>query len=480
MRQHGTRSKAAALVARSMQQRPAPHGLWLPFLLLLVLLGLSLSPLASVDPIPPAEAQQPDLTQEHIFHTWAMLTADLTSWNDDYPERVQLLSAGQTIQGRDQWVLHITDFSVDDPKQTVYIDGGHHGNEYLGTQLAFLVGRYYAYDYLDDDAEARARAEEVLRTTDIWILVMLNADGNDRDTRWNVNNVDLNRNYDFMFDAEEEQWAGPSAFSEPETTNNARMMAEYASDADLYVTMHTGVWQMLYPWGFTGDLPPDDDLYSLVRRHVNANVSGAEDLEVTPANSGLYASHGTSRDYGYGVHGFPVFTFETDEEQWVPGTVERLEDRLGVELDIMHWLIENVWMWRARLEVTALEIEPGDELTMRVANHGAASTDNATLQYRCRGAQDASWTSANFSVSQGNVSTVSWDDVPDGLTDPDCFELHYQKRRVAASTWVTERVDMGAIDVVDEDGEALPGVGAPLAAAMMLLAALAAAGRRRE
>jgi hypothetical protein len=97
---------------------------------------------------PISEAQQPDIVQEHWYHSWATLTYDIMQWNDDYPEVAKVVSAGTTVLGKNQWVLQITDHSVEtkadgSPKDVVYIDGGHHGNEKLGTELAFLVAEYF-------------------------------------------------------------------------------------------------------------------------------------------------------------------------------------------------------------------------------------------------------------------------------------------------------------------------------------------------
>ena len=53
-----------------------------------------------------------------------------------------------------------------------------------------------------------------------------------------------------------------------------------------------------------------------------------------------------SRDYGYGVMGFPTFTFETDDDQFYYSLLRMLMNGLE-ELDVMRYLIENVWYWRA-------------------------------------------------------------------------------------------------------------------------------------
>ena len=68
--------------------------------------------------------------------------------------------------------------------------------------------------------------------------------------------------------------------------------------------------------------------------------------------------------------GYPTFTFETDDEQFLLGTVESVSDRLAEELDVMLYLIENVWYWRARLFIDAMLIEEGAKSTWRCPTSG--------------------------------------------------------------------------------------------------------------
>ena len=114
---------------------------------------------------------------------------------------------------------------------------------------------------------------------------MLNPDGNDIDTRWNINQVDLNRNYDHYWNTCPTTQPGSSAFSEAETAANAAYIDANVVDADLYVTMHTGVWIILYPWGKWPEQPPDWELFWTIRDTVNAGIS---DIPIQNANQGLY------------------------------------------------------------------------------------------------------------------------------------------------------------------------------------------------
>ncbi len=430
----------------------------------------------SLSSAPPTLAQQPDIVQEHWYHSWATLTYDLNQWNNNYEEVAQIVSAGTTELGRDMWVVQITDWSRANksdgtPKEKVYIDGGHHGNEHLGTELAFLVAEYYIEGWYEGDEEVM----EVLQNTELHILVMLNADGNDLDTRWNINQVDLNRNYDHHW-SEEETQSGDGPFSEAETRNNAEYMRDHVADADLYVTMHTGTWILAYPWGFTGEMPSDWEMFTHIADTIHETIDA--DLPVRNANAGIYPTHGTSRDYGYGVMGFPTFTFETDDEQFLLGTVQSLSDRLSVELEVMRYLISNVWYWRARLNVSSLVVG-GDEVKLAVTNRGHATTENATLHYLDATGEVVWHSPGNFSVNATNTSTITFAGGDLEMVAGGSWELHYQKRVIDSSQWVHEPLWDEVVSVEEgEDSGFIPAAGMLLTLCAAFGAAVAL--KRRE
>ncbi|MBT5392049.1 MAG: hypothetical protein HOL22_06885 [Euryarchaeota archaeon] len=394
-------------------------------------------------------AQQPDIVQEHWYHSYTTLSVDVNAWADDHPDIVDLTIAGQTELGKNLWVVRISDWSNDTKpdgtdKEIVYIDGGHHGNEHLGTELAFLTAEFY----IEGWAAGEQEAIDVLTNTELHILIMLNADGNDVDIRYNSNGVDLNRNYDHHWNEQDETQPGSGPFSEAETEANANYMNTVVPNADLYVTMHTGVWIMLYPWGYIPDQPIDWEMYHFIRDDVHANIS---EIPIRNANQGLYPNSGTSRDYGYGIMGYPTFTFETDDEQWLLGTAESLSERLGEELEVMRYLIDNVWSWRARLEVQSIVLtESRDELTLDIDNLGRATTANATLQY-FDSAGEIVWNSSNFSVNATNSSQLSFDASNLSMTSEGTWELRYQVRIVESARWVSEPVDTMKLNIIDED-----------------------------
>jgi hypothetical protein len=409
----------------------------------------------------------------HVHMTWAAMTIEVNNWADDNPDIVDLVDVGNSELGKTLWVVRLSDWSMEtkadgSPKEVIYIDGGHHGNEYLGTALAWLSAKWYINGWNDGNEEAI----RVLQNSEIHVLIMLNPDGNDFDTRWNINQVDLNRNYDHYWNTCPTTQPGTSAFSESETLANSIYMNTEVSDADLYVTMHTGVWIMLYPWGKWPEQPSDWELFHQIRDDVHANIS---DIPIQNANQGLYPNCGTSRDYGYGVMGFPTFTFETDDEQFVPGSFESLNDRLEEEMDVMRYLIENVWYWRARLSVTSLDVTPGESLTLSVDNLGQATTLNASLRYESPQGEILWQSESNFSVNATNSTTVIFDASNLTLSEEGDFVLYYQKRVIDSSMFVSELVNSSYVSIFEAESEGL----LPGPSALLVITGFALAAHRR-
>ena len=220
-------------------------------------------------------------------------------------------------------------------------------------------------------------------------------------------------------------------------------------------------------------------MYHHIRDEVNSNIS---DIPIRNANQGLYPNCGTSRDYGYGIMGYPTFTFETDDEQFLLGTVEALSDRLGEELDVMHYLIENVWYWRARLVVDSLEVEEG-KVRLSVSNLGHSSTSNATLLYfededstefwlpgsnepmEVTGNMDIHERKSDFNFStlgygfavnatNSTVTTLDFTGAP--ISNEGVWALYYQKRVIDSSMWTSELVNEDFTVVRVDDSGLLP------------------------
>ena len=110
-------------------------------------------------------------------------------------------------------------------------------------------------------------------------------------------------------------------------------------------------------------------------------------------------------------------------------------------MDVMRYLIENVWYWRARLSVTSLDVTPGESLTLSVDNLGQATTLNASLRYESPQGEILWQSESNFSVNATNSTTVIFDASNLTLSEEGDFVLYYQKRVIDSSMFVSELVN---------------------------------------
>lgn len=131
------------------------------------------------------------------YHDYEALTEELQRLANDYPDIVQLESAGRSVQGRELWLLKISDNVAkdeDEPK-LLYI-ANMHGDEVVGRELMIYLTRLLTSDY------AKApRIRSLVDNAQIYILPSMNPDGFEARRRYNSRGVDLNRDFpDFTSD----------------------------------------------------------------------------------------------------------------------------------------------------------------------------------------------------------------------------------------------------------------------------------------
>lgn len=131
------------------------------------------------------------------YHNYDQLTAELKSLAHMYPEISELTSAGESIQGRQLWVMKVSDHAAtdeDEPK-LLYI-ANMHGDEVVGRELMIYLIRHLLNEYSSNE-----RIKQLVDHAQIYIMPSMNPDGFERGRRGNTNGSDLNRNFpDFISD----------------------------------------------------------------------------------------------------------------------------------------------------------------------------------------------------------------------------------------------------------------------------------------
>jgi len=93
-----------------------------------------------------------------------------------WPDYCRLTSIGTSVEGREIWLITVTDFRTGDPdrKPAMWIDGNIHANEVQGSEIAL-----YTAWYLCEMAERVEWIADFLRDRTMYIVPTINPDGRD-------------------------------------------------------------------------------------------------------------------------------------------------------------------------------------------------------------------------------------------------------------------------------------------------------------
>ena len=330
------------------------------------------------------EAYYGPLGSKNIVHRNPDVDATLARWESTYPEFVSRSTIGKTTAGFDIYNVLVTDESVPfdgaalstGKKLRVYLDGGHHGNEYMGVELVM----YWLEELLAKAGAGDAETLQFLRDVEVHATPIVNVEGNLLDTRKNGRQVDPNRNYPFEWGGPGSgatvnsfTYRGPSPASEPEVQANIAF-AESISP-DVWVTMHTGVAEFYWPWGWTHDPSPDDEFFTSLEAPFEEATNGRVDAMQAAE---LYLAAGATDDFGYGAMGVPTFTYEVHEDQFIPVYGQPIPDVIRDQLNGLEWVVRNVRHMGAWVEPT-LTAEG-----LRLENQGWGKAVNVTVELKGR------------------------------------------------------------------------------------------------
>jgi len=277
------------------------------------------------------------------YHDYTGVADTLDAIESDHSSIAKVYDIGDSwettvgIADRDILAVKISDNpGMEEDEPEVLIIARLHANEAPPTEIALE----FAED-LTDLYGVDTRVSWLVDNREIWIIPAANPDGMDYamtfDDTWRKNRranldgsygVDLNRNFDGSQDGSiDGAWGGvgtsddPSsviycgeyAFSEPETQAIRDLVVNH--DFQLAIDFHWAANWVMWPWGYTTELPPDND--DLVR-------IGTELSEVTgyyaSQSSIMYPTAGDSCDWLYG--GADVYSYCVEVGGWwSPGEI---------------------------------------------------------------------------------------------------------------------------------------------------------------
>lgn len=182
----------------------------------------------------------------------------------------------------------------------VYFEGCIHGNEKITWAVVYEMVKYLAANYGADSLVTR-----LVDTREIWLAPMVNPDGYEASRRYNGNNVDLNRNWGWMWGSEARP--GSSPFSEPESKAVLGHLLRHPMV--MVASYHSGTEFISYPWSYSPDSIPEKRL----ARFLSQRYAVPNGYEVGQGCTGMYPINGSTKDfdYGQGILGWSIEIHDT-------------------------------------------------------------------------------------------------------------------------------------------------------------------------
>jgi hypothetical protein len=243
------------------------------------------------------QAYNDALFQRGFYRTYAQVYAALDSFVADYPNICRLDTIGLSIGGRAIWAMRVTDNpQIEENEPEIRLAGNMHGNEHIGTEITLYFLRHLLTNY-----GSNAQVQSMVDNNEIWILPTLNPDGKVANTRYNLNGVDLNRDYGYFWGAEGNS---PGPLSQIENQHVMRHLEE--NNVSLECNYHSSAQYVNYPWDYHYADPPDS------QHIIDLSEIYADSANLVAINGyDWYQTTGCLQDYTIGTSGALAWTIET-------------------------------------------------------------------------------------------------------------------------------------------------------------------------
>ena len=340
------------------------------------------------------------------YYTYEEAVAELDSLHARYPEIVsEKFSIGQSIEGRQLWVVRISDNpEVDEDEPAVFLNATIHAREPGGVSTVFGFIHYLVRNYRVDPT-----VTWLINNRELYIEPVVNPDGyvynetsngywrkNKRDNNndgvfeEDEDGVDLNRNFGYMWGYDDhgssptpssQVYRGTAAFSEPET-DNMRIFADSIKPR-IVINYHTYSNLVIYPWGYVNQPTPDQDVFvamAQIMTRVNRYEYGR------PAEL-LYPVNGEANDWFYGDTTQKPralsFVVEVGEAFWQPDTniiLQQIEENIPLNMFVLEaaGLFFEVNVDSVRNQHGGDEINPGDTALIYLSLTNLSPFDSAS------------------------------------------------------------------------------------------------------
>lgn len=262
------------------------------------------------------------------FRNLAAIEARLAAWAAADPALVQPVTVGQSHQGRAIRAVRISRAADPAAAPAFVFNACQHAREWATPMTAMYIA-----DRLVTGAQSDPRIADILQRCAVYVIPVVNPDGYEHswasgaNRLWRKNRqpnpdgsvgTDINRNWGYGWGGVgasavpgDDTYRGTAAFSSPEA---AAMRDFYAARPQVVASIdfHSYSQLLLWPWGYTGTLCPDDAVHRAVGTAMRDAIlaSDGRDYEPGPIYSTIYPASGGSVDWTYGSQGVISYTIE--------------------------------------------------------------------------------------------------------------------------------------------------------------------------
>jgi len=289
------------------------------------------------------------------YYNYDNMTKDLQIYAQENPDIMKLEALGETYQGRTIWGVIISDNAdINENEAGVLLMGAHHGNEKPSFEVCMYFIKFLCDNYglsdtdndndgdinedpvdgidndndglIDEDPDEK-RITDVVDTTQIFIIPMVNPDGVEANTRINCAEpagVDLNRNYPYKWEYYDyfpalygDRWTGSpgtwnyrgeNPFSEKET----QAVRDFVIDQDIKISLsyHSYGEFIIYPWMHSSAKTPHEEFFI----SIGEGIVAINDYDLETGRNyfipRLGGTIGTSENWLYSEKGILSYTVE--------------------------------------------------------------------------------------------------------------------------------------------------------------------------
>ncbi|WP_420573924.1 M14 family zinc carboxypeptidase [Kordia sp.] len=217
-------------------------------------------------------------TQWNLYPTYSQYVAKMQSFVTDYPNLCSLQSIGTTPNGRELYVLKISDnVAIKEAEPEFFYSSSMHGDELAGYPLMIRFIDHLLSNYATDSEIA-----DIVNSTEIYINPLANPDGSygapgsdiiSNPTRTNSSGQDLNRNYPDNIGGIHNNAINGDYEAETEFFMNFQASRNFV----LVANLHGGTELVNYPYDNTTTQHADHDYYERISVIYATNAQNASD-----------------------------------------------------------------------------------------------------------------------------------------------------------------------------------------------------------